>query len=277
MTIDSELPLLLPELSGMVGNPDVEVRRATIEPSDGAPGLPVDLKGIEARIPDDSTLVVDPKRQAAPIVSRVVLKLCLPALLFHRGATILHAGAIEVGGRGVAFAGQQDAGKSSLATAMCQRGHRFLTDDVLAVVETDGSQRAVPSFPRTSLSPETRDALGFDGQRVAAMDDRPEDWFDIKDQFGTEPTQIDVLYVLEERGGVDSPEIRTLDGQTAMERLTEHVIQFPGLETSNSLARLFHECIDLCQSVPVKLLERPDGFEAMPDVVDHIKEDIEAL
>ena len=277
MTIDSELPLLLPELSGMVENPDVEVRRATIKPSDSAPGLPVDLKGIEARIPDDSTLVVDPKRQAAPIVSRVVLKLCLPALLFHRGATILHAGAVDIGGRGVAFAGQQDAGKSSLVTAMCQRGHRFLTDDVLAVVEADGARRAVPSFPRTSLAPETRDALGFDGQRVATMDDRPEDWFDIEDQFGTEPTQIDVLYMLKERGVVDSPKIRTLDGQTAMERLTEHVIQFPGPETSDPLARLFHECTDLCQSVPVKLLERPDGFEAMPDVIDHIEEDVEAL
>ena len=277
MALQSELQLLLPEMSGTVGNPDVEIRRATIEPSNGASGLPVDLKGIKARIPDDSTLVVDPKRQRAPIVSRVVLKLCLPALLFHRGATILHAGAVDVDGRGVAFAGQQDAGKSSLVTAMCQRGHRFLADDILAVVEADGAQRAVPSFPRTSLSPETRDALGFDGQRVAAMDDRPEDWFDIEDQFGTEPAQIDVLYVLEERGGVDSPEIRTLDGQTAMERLTEHVIQFPGLETSDLLARLFHECTDLCQSVPVKLLERPDGFEAMPDVVDHIEEDVEAL
>jgi hypothetical protein len=277
MTIDSELPLLLPELSGTVGSPDVEVRRATIEPSDGAPGLPVDLKGIEARIPDDSTLVVDPKRQAAPIVSRVVLKICLPALLFDRGATILHAGAVDAGGRGVAFTGQQDAGKSSLVTAMCQRGHRFLTDDVLAVVEADGAQRAVPSFPRTSLSLETRDALGFDGQRVAAIDDRPEDWFDIEDQFGTEPAQIDVLYVLEERGGMDSPEIRTLDGQAAMERLPRHVIQFPGLETSDSLARLFHQCTDLCQSVPVKLLERPDGFEAMADVVGHIEEDVEAL
>ena len=277
MTIDSELPLLLPELSGTVGNPDVKVRRATIEPSDGTPSLPVDLKGIEARIPDDSTLVVDPKRQAAPIVSRVVLNLCLPALLFDHGVTILHAGAVDVGGRGVAFAGRQDAGKSSLATAMCQRGHRFLTDDVLAVVEADGARRAVPSFPRTSLSPETRNVLGFDGQRVAAMDDRPEDWFDIEGQFGTEPARIDVLYVLEERGGVDSPEIRTLDGQTAMERLTEHVIQFPGLETSDPLARLFHECTDLCQSVPVKLLERPDGLEAMPDVVDHIEEDVEAL
>ena len=160
---------------------------------------------------------------------------------------------------------------------MCQRGHQFLADDVLAVVQVDGAQRAVPSVPRTSLSPETRDALGFAGQRVAPMDDRPEDWFDIEDQFDTEPARIDVLYVLEERGGLDSPEIRTLDGQTAMERLTGHVINFPTLETSDPLARLFHECADLCQSVPVKLLERPDGFDAMADAVDHIEEVVEAL
>ena len=276
MTLQSELQLLLPELSETAQEPSLKICRDTLSRS-GDTFQYIDLEGVTAQISDKSTVAVDPKRQRAPIVSRVVLNLCLPALLFHRGATILHAGAVDVGGRGVAFAGRQDAGKSSLVTAMCQRGHRFLTDDVLAVVEADGAQRAVPSFPRTSLSPETRDALGFDGQRVAAMDDRPEDWFDIEDQFGTEPAQIDVLYVLEERGGVNSPEIQTLEGQTAIERLTEHVIQFPGLETSDPLARLFHECTDLCQSVPVKLLERPDGFEAMADVVDHIEEDVEAL
>ena len=276
MTLQSELQLLLPELSETAQEPSLKVCRDTLSRS-GDTFQYIDLEGVFARISDKSTVAVDPKRQRAPIVSRVVLNLCLPALLFHRGATILHAGAVDVGGRGVAFTGRQDAGKSSLVTAMCQRGHRFLTDDILAVVEADGARRAVPSFPRTSLAPETRDALGFDGQRVATMDDRPEDWFDIEDQFGTEPARIDVLYVLEERGGVDSPEIRTLDGQTAMERLTEHVIQFPGPEASNPLVRLFHECTDLCQSVPVKLLERPDGFEAMPDVVEHIEEDIEAL
>jgi hypothetical protein len=264
-------------LSKTIRRPDIAVRRESFEQSGDDSCIISECNGVEARIPDESTVVVDPGRRGAPMVSKVVLKRCHPALLFERGAAILHASGSAVDGRGVAFLGPQDAGKSSLVTAMCQRGHRFLADDVLAVVEADGAQRAVPSFPRTSLSPETRDALGFDGQRVAPMDDRPEDWFDTEDQFGTEPAQIDVLYVLEERGGVDSPAIRTLDGQTAMERLTEHLIQFPGLENSDPLARLFHECADLCQSVPVKLLERPDGFDAMADVVDHIEEDVEAL
>ena len=278
MAIRSELPLLLPERSESVPTPDVEARRGTLGQSDNESGLYVEREGVEARIPDESTVVVDPGRRGAPMVSKVVLKRCLPALLFEHGGVILHASGAAVDGRGVAFVGPQDAGKSSLVTAMCQRGHRFLTDDVLAVVETDGVWRAVSSFPRISLAPETREALDFDRPKVAPADGTSfGPWFDVEDRFGHDPVPVDVIYILEERGGVESPNSRMIEGQQSMERLIQHSVLSPGLDLTDPLGRQFRQCTDLCQSVPVKLLERPDGFEAMADVVDHIEADVETL
>ena len=278
MVIRSELPLLLPERSESVPTPDVKARRGTLRQSDDESSLCVELEGVEARVPDESTIVVDPGRRGAPMVSKVVLKRCLPALLFERGGAILHASGAAVDGRGVAFVGPQDAGKSSLVTAMCQRGHRFLTDDVLTVVETDGVWRAVSSFPRISLAPEICEALDVDRSKVAPADGTSfGPWFDVEDRFEHGSVPVDIIYILEERGGVESPNSRTIKGRRSMKRLIRHSVLSPGLDLTAPLGRQFRQCTDLCQSVPVKLLERPDGFEAMPDVIDHIEEDVEAL
>ena len=278
MAIRSELPLLLPERSESVPTPDVEARRGTLRQSDDESDLYVELEGVEARIPDESTIVVDPGCRGTRMVSKILLKRCLPALLFERGGAILHASGAAVDGRGVAFVGPQDAGKSSLVTAMCQRGHRFLTDDVLAVVETDGVWRVVPSFPRLSLAPETRETLNFDRPKVAPADGTSfGPWFDIEDRFEHDLVPVDVIYILAERGGVESPNVRAIEGQRSMERLIRHSVLSPGLDLTDPLGRQFRQCTDLCQSVPMKLLERPDGFEAMADVVDHIEADMEAL
>jgi hypothetical protein len=278
LLVRSELPLLLPEQPEPAREPDVEVRRGDVDPSGGGPGLQVDLAGVRARIFDKTTVVVHPGDRGPPMVSTVVLKRCLPALLFQRGATILHAGAVDVDGHGVAFAGTQDAGKSSLVAAMCEHGSGFLTDDILAVDNGGDRRRALPSFPRISLTPETHDALGLEGRQVASMDGTPfEPWFDVEEWFDPDPVTVDVVYLLEEQGGVESPAIRRIDGRAAMERLAGHSVRSGGLDLAEPLGRQFRQCAELCQSVPVKVLERPDGFETMPDIVGHVEADVRAV
>jgi hypothetical protein len=278
LLVRSELPLLLPEQPEPSREPDVEVRRGDVDPSGGGPGLQVDLAGVRARIFDKTTVVVHPGDRGPPMVSTVVLKRCLPALLFERGATILHAGAVDVDGHGVAFAGTQDAGKSSLVAAMCEQGSGFLTDDILAVGNGGDQRRALPSFPRISLTPETRNTLGLDGRQVASIDGIPfEPWFDVEEWFDPDPVTVDVIYLLEERGGVESPAIRRIDGRAAMERLAGHSVRSGGLDLAEPLGRQFRQCAELCQSVPVKVLERPDGFETMPDVVGRVEADLRAM
>lgn len=278
LLVRSELPLLIPEQPKPSRKPDIEVRREGVGPLDGCSGLQVDLAGVRARISDESTIVIDPGDQGTPMVSTIVLKQCLPALLFGRGATILHAGAVNVDGHGVAFAGTQDAGKSSLVAAMCKHGSGFLTDDILAVSNGGDRRRALPSFPRISLTPETRNALGLEGRQVASIDSTSfEPWFDVEEWFDPDPVTVDAIYLLEERGGVESPAIRKIDGRAAMERLAEHSVRSEGLDIAEPLGRQFRQCAELCQSVPVKVLERPNGFETIPDVVSRVEADLRAM
>ena len=58
-------------------------------------------------------------------------------LLHQRRQIVLHASAIEVGGRAVVFGGSSGAGKSTLAAALARKGYRVTTDDVCAITLSD--------------------------------------------------------------------------------------------------------------------------------------------
>lgn len=58
----------------------------------------------------------------------------LLALALHlRGAVLIHASAVEVGGRAILFAGQSGSGKSTTAAMLHGRGHRVLADDTTEI------------------------------------------------------------------------------------------------------------------------------------------------
>ena len=64
------------------------------------------------------------------------------AILYQRGALVLHASAVAWGGRAYAFCGPTGAGKSTLAAALCRAGCRLISDDVTAL-GLDETGRAV--------------------------------------------------------------------------------------------------------------------------------------
>jgi hypothetical protein len=77
-------------------------------------------------------VVVHPVRGVDPDRITVFASGGLPAfLLMMRGDLVLHASAVAVDGRVVAFAGASGMGKSTMATLCCSQGAHLVTDDVL--------------------------------------------------------------------------------------------------------------------------------------------------
>jgi len=76
----------------------------------------------------------------------------LAAWLEHRGVLALHASAVVIGGRAVAFLASNKGGKTALAAACMQAGHPLLTDDLLAVEPcADGSAVGYPGYPQMRM------------------------------------------------------------------------------------------------------------------------------
>src|SRR5262249_6640689 len=57
---------------------------------------------------------------------------------------VLHAAAVERGGRAVVCPGPSGAGKSTFAATLASRGFRYLTDEAVAFEDATGSLRALP-------------------------------------------------------------------------------------------------------------------------------------
>ena len=161
-------------------SPDVVIRRGSIE-STAEPGLQSRNGALVLNIAEvamyeiasGSSIVVDPLAGVPERNVRLfLLGSAFGALLHQRGLLPLHANAIEIDGKAVAFMGASGAGKSTLAAWFHDRGHRVLADDVCVVrFDGDGLPFACAGLPRLRL------------------------WLDAIEQTGREPHGFDRSYV----------------------------------------------------------------------------------
>ena len=269
--IGSEIPLPLPERRDGTGT-SLDIRLADIESGKRAgPGFEYDGAG-RLRIPDDSTVLVDPEEGIDTRVRRLLLANGMALVLCRRGRHVLHAGAAVVDGRGVAFVGTGGVGKSSLTAELYARGHRVLTDDILLVERADDAVRAVSSFPRLTLDRRTFERLEPGADPVgAAGADAEKRWYNIGDQFEHGAVPLETVYLLEERSGTASPAVTSPSAEETMQRFLEHSVH---LESEEGLERHFRDCSALAERTRVAVLHRPDGLETVPDVAATIEDDV---
>jgi hypothetical protein len=118
--------------------------------------------------PDGRRVVGAPPAGPAWRWERLVLAQVLPLAAVLRGKDVLHASAVALEGRAVAFMGRSGAGKTTLAGRIIANGGRLVTDDVLAVdrarqevvVHRGGAVARIDAAELRAMSQRERRALG---------------------------------------------------------------------------------------------------------------------
>ncbi|HXZ12297.1 MAG TPA: hypothetical protein VEG64_07880 [Candidatus Sulfotelmatobacter sp.] len=172
-------------------------------------------RNVWSRWPDSSSL-----EDAATYLLGPVLGLVLRL----RGVACLHASAVAIGGRAVAFVGEEGAGKSTTAAAFARRGHCVLTDDVAAIVERDGGFYVLPAYPYLSLWPESVTMLYGPEKTLpsfsANWDKRVLSPAEDCVRFQEEPLPLGAIFLLGERSSESSaPYLETLTPQESLVQL----------------------------------------------------------
>jgi hypothetical protein len=283
LTVESDLPL--PELprGGGEGAADVRIIVDTIDLPEREPGYSQVEGETLLTIPKVGRFLVQAGRRvivhpAAGATERKVrlflLGSALGALLHQRGLLPLHANAVDLGGRAVAFSGHSGAGKSTMAVWFHDRGHSILADDV-CVIGFDEAGRAVvfPGIPRLRL---WREALEASGREADAYDRS----FDARDKYDVptrsaaslEPLPLHAVYLLRKADPGEAAELERLRGVDAVEMLVANTYRGAYLETIGRTGDHLAACVRIARAVPVFRASRHWGFDRFDEEASRLRE-----
>jgi hypothetical protein len=194
------------------------------------------------------------------------------ALCFtRRGDVALHAAAVEVDGRAILLTAPGRFGKTTLATAFLQRGHRVLAED-LACCRVSGSDHGPVVFPGPSVLRVRRDVYdhfgSIDGTSVVA-DDPERVHLAMEDRLrgSADPVPIAAVVVLRR----SSPGIR-LERAEATALLPDLWTVSFNLPIEADRTRCFAGIVDLVDAVPTWTLDRPLSYGSLSQVLDDVSE-----
>ena len=267
--------LALPELPAGEpdGRPDVTIRRGRSDE-----GSLIAVEGIaEFRVANGSEITVCAAPDASPRNVRLYLLGSAMGLLLHqRGLLPLHANAVEVGTKAVAFMGPSGSGKSTLAAWFHDRGHRVLADDVCVVrFAEDDSPFVCPGLPRLRLWKEALEASGRDSGQYPRSYAGDDDWekFDVPlDRVGeaSGATPLAAIYLLCEG---DESRVEPLGGIEAAEALFANTYRGRFVTEAGDPKLHWEACMRLVRSTPIFRADRRWGLDRLGEeaarLLDH--------
>ncbi len=206
-----------------------------------------------------------------------LLTRALSFALLKLGIEPLHATAVAIGGKAVAFLGDCGYGKSTLAAACVKAGFPLVTDDLLVLKKTHGQLLAYPGVPRIKLMPSVAQRLlGFQvkGTRMNPFTSKliiplqPA-------QYAESPLPLHTIYALRfpQTPTRSRVAIRRLSAKTAWLELSAGTSNLV-VRDPDRLKQQFAWACQLVQQVPVKSLSYPRNLPALPQVVQAIIADV---
>ena len=207
----------------------------------------------------------------------VELRLLGPVLAYwleRQGICALHAAAVAVEGRAIAFMAANHGGKTGLAAALMAAGVPLLSDDLLPIERRDGRLFAHPGYPQMRMWPDEVEHFPVRRRTLARVHPRldklrvpvGEGAFGA---FHSDALPLACLYV-PERTAAEGPasEIRIapLSPRRALIELVRcsfspFLVEAAGLQPGR-----LDLLAGLARSVPVRRLVYPSGFEHLPEV-----------
>ncbi|MDD2764278.1 MAG: hypothetical protein PHE83_09930 [Opitutaceae bacterium] len=197
------------------------------------------------------------------------------ALMHQRGDLVLHGSAIEWDGRCVVFMGASGVGKSTLASALRQKGHAILTDDLCVVRPgDDGTMYAHPGFPQTKLWLDSLKQLDISAKGLRRIRTKLEKRaVSLGDQFVTRPLAMKKLYMLRPHNREEFT-LTVLQGPEKFAALKRNTYRFGFLADIEGKAGHFQHALRLAQQVPVAAVQRPSGSFQIGKLVTLIETDL---
>jgi hypothetical protein len=193
-------------------------------------------------------------------------------LLHQREQIVLHASAVEVSGKAVAFCGPSGAGKSTLAAALAQRGYRLITDDVCAI-SLSGAIPIVHSDGRQlKLWTQAIENLEMQKSRGSPVRSGLEKFYVNPRKATTRALQLGAIYILRETGPKEAVGIQRLNVVDSACLLEEQAYRPELVRRLQQKEHYFHAAARIVNECGIFHLARPCDFAVLPKVTSGLEE-----
>lgn len=286
LTFASEIPLPELPLAAPGVDADVHVRLGEVSPAladsraiepgvSARPGtLLIDFETARFLVTQGRNILVQPNPGTPDNEVRAyLLGSAMGALLHQRGLLPLHANAIEIDGRAIAFAGPSGSGKSTLAAYFRARGRRLLSDDVCAVSFGPGGEAlAWPGVPRIKLWSDALQAFGHrpgDLERVVSWEDK----YSLPLAMAAPgPLRLTRIYLL--RTVQADPRIEAVTGAAAFDAVASNIYRSEFAAPLGRAESLFARSLSLVRATSLFVAERRLGFDVYEAEADRLERHI---
>jgi hypothetical protein len=193
-------------------------------------------------------------------------------LLHQREHIVLHASAIEVNGRAIAFCGPSGAGKSTLAAALGQRGYRLIADDICAITFSERMPPIVhPDGRQLKLWAESIEKLELQDVQGEPVRGRLEKFYVKPRAAASEALQLGAVYVLHAARSTDVSGIERPNVVDAALALRDHAYRPQLVFRLEQKEHYFRAAAEIASQSGIYRLTRPLHFDAMAEVVSWLE------
>jgi hypothetical protein len=203
----------------------------------------------------------------------LLLDQVLPRVLAHKGRLVLHASAVWVGGRAIAFVGETGQGKSTLAASLHLSGYPLLTDDAVLVKFEVDYLKILPCYRGLRLSPQAINILYKELPSYVAMASYSEkNRIKLQKNYDATPVELAALFIINDSDLDEvnsSVKISPLSQRDACMEIVRNAFQ---LDLSNhyQVKDLFAAASEVAERLPVYSISYPRDFSRLPAVQKEI-------
>jgi len=211
-------------------------------------------------------------------ISLFLLGTCIGVVLYHRGFLPLHASAIKIPERGVAFfTGDSGCGKSTTLNSFINRGYKMIADDVSAII-TENEPLVFPSFPRSKLWEDSAEKLQIEtaGLKQVHREMKKYLYHIAENNFHDQETEPVILYEINKYPGQETY-LEEVTGLEKIRILHQNTYRVQYLERLQLTKKHFKQIAKLASCLIVKKVFRPEESNSVEELANLIEKDLEKI
>ena len=226
-------------------------------------------------ITNGNQVIIEPYENADNQLIKVyILGSVLGMVLLQNNMVAIHGGGIVINDKGYVFTGDKGAGKSTITTALRQRGYNFVADDVCSIKQGE-INKIHPGFGYQKLCDDTMVKLGYN----------PDDYepfrsdFNIKyivpalDAFVNYEVPFEGVFELSVSENVENVEIKEITGIQKIQRLIKNIFRIEVINYSGGIEpTYFKKCADIAKGIKYYNIIRPKDVFSVNEQIEVIED-----